>query len=195
LGPNSTLNLGVGTKAPLGDSDLTTPDGLLITADLQPGSGAWDGIGWASVAKQSPWRPTGTLSASLTYRATGKNNSYLNNTATYEFGDEFQATVGYTDQFLLFQSLLISPGVLLRYRRAWQDRIDDQEIPNTGGEWIFVRPEFSAAVSPSLALLGRLELPLYSYVDGTQVTPTSRISIGLRFSMVPKTITLQNPQL
>jgi len=195
VGPNSILNLGAGTKAPIGDSDLTTPDGLLITADLQPGSGAWDGIGWASLAKQTPWRPSGSLAASFTYRATGKNDAYLNNTATYEFGDELQATVGYTDQVFLWQSVLINPGIVLRYRKAWQDRIDDQQIPNTGGEWLFLRPEFAASLTPSLALLGRIELPLFSYVDGTQVTPTSRISLGIRFSHVPKTIVIQNLQL
>jgi len=51
LGSQSVLNLGVGTKAPLGKSDLTTAEGFQLTADLQPGSGAWDILGWLSISK------------------------------------------------------------------------------------------------------------------------------------------------
>lgn len=195
LGANSNLDVGAGTKAPIGRSDLTTTDGLLITADLQPGSGAWDGIGWAALSKQAPWRPSATLSGSATLRATGKNNEYLNGLATYEFGDELQATLGYTDQFLLWQSLLLSPGIVFRYRRAWQDRIDDQQIPNTGGEWIFIRPELNAFLSQNLIFTGRVELPLYSYVDGTQVTPTVRFTFGLRLQIIPNKILIKNASL
>jgi len=194
LGLSSQINLGLGTKAPLGKSDITTAQGIQLTADLQPGSGAWDGIGWMSFSKGVGFRPSAVVSASFTYRLTGKNNSYLNNTSVYEFGDVFQANLGYTDQFLLFNTI-INPGLIFKYRKAGIDKIDNSNIPNTGGEWVFIRPEFSLQLSPSIALQARFELPVYNFVDGTQLTPTSRFTTGLSFKLNKKETNIINSTL
>ncbi|WP_282162445.1 hypothetical protein [Ulvibacterium marinum] len=191
LGERTVLNLGLGTKAPLGKSDLTTEEGFQLTADLQPGSGAWDMIGWLSISKGLNFRPSATISGSFTYRLTGKNNSYLNDTSTYEFGDVIQANLGYTDQFLLFNTIF-SPGVVFKYRNASVDRIEDSDLPNTGGEWVFVRPEFGAQITPSIIVNTRLELPVYSYVDGTQLTPTLRFTAGISFLLKKKEVNILN---
>ncbi len=182
LGNRTVLNFGAGTKAPLGKSDIVSDQGIQLTADLQPGSGAWDGLGWASISKGLNFRPSATISGSFTYRLTGVNNSYLNDTATYEFGDEIQTNLGYTDQFLLFNTIF-NPGLVFKYRKALEDKIDDQEIPNTGGDWIFARPEITIQLTPNISINSRFELPLYSNVEGTQLTPTSRFSAGISFKL------------
>ncbi len=185
LGAETVLNLGAGVKAPVGKADISSDQGILLTADLQPGSGAWDGLGWLSFSKGLGFRPSSTLSGSFTYRFTGRNNSYLNNSATYEFGDEMQTNLGYTDQFLMFNTIF-SPGLIVKYRKAMADKIDDSDIPNTGGEWVFLRPELTTQITSDLGLALRLELPLYSYVEGTQLTPTLRFTGGLSFKLNTK---------
>lgn len=82
LGANTVLNIDVGSKAPLGKSDISSGQGILLTADLQPGTGARDGLGWLSIYKESGFRPSATFSGSITYKLTGQNNSYFNNTST-----------------------------------------------------------------------------------------------------------------
>lgn len=178
---NSALTLGVGGKVPLGDSDLKDDNGIQLTADLQPGSGAWDGIGWVSYVVNPDFRPSGNFMGSLTYRLTGRNDSYLNNTSTYEFGDELQINLGYIDQ-LFFLGTLVSPGLIFKYRKAEEDKVEGLDLPNTGGEWVFIRPEAGVLLSENLNLNFRLELPLYSHVVGTQLTPTSRVTVGLTYS-------------
>lgn len=180
LGSFSVVNYGLGVKAPLGKSDHTTENGIQLTADLQPGSGAWDGLGWVSVSKGLNFRPSGTISGSLTYRLPGKNRSYLNNTAIYQFGNELQANVGYTDQVIILGAL-VNPGLIFKYRNVLEDKIDGQGIPNTGGEWIFVRPELTVPFRQNLNISTRFELPVYSFVEGTQLTPTIRISVGVSY--------------
>lgn len=182
LGDRTLLNLGVGTKAPLGRSDILTEQGIQLTADLQPGSGAWDGLGWVSISKGVNFRPSATISGSFTYRLTGVNQDYLNSTATYEFGTVIQTNLGYTDQFLLFNTIF-GPGLIFKYRKAYEDKIDGSGIPNTGGEWVFVRPEMTVQLTQDISINTRLELPLYSYVEGTQLTPTLRFSAGLSFKL------------
>ena len=191
LGLQTVLNFGIGTKAPIGKSDLTTSEGFQLTADLQPGSGAWDVLGWMSLSKGLNFRPSATLSGSLTYRATGKNNSYLNNNSVYEFGNVLQANLGYTDQFLLF-NVIFNPGLIFKYRQALKDKIDASEIPNTGGDWVFIRPELSAQITPKVLLTTKVEIPVYSNVDGTQLTPTLRFTAGVSFILKKKELNILN---
>lgn len=194
LGLNSVLNLGVGTKAPIGKSDLTTEEGFLLTADLQPGSGAWDALGWMSISKKLNFRPTATVSGSLTYRLTGANDSYLNNSTIYEFGNVFQTNVGYTDQFLLFNAIF-NPGLVLKYRKASFDKIDNSQLPNTGGDWVFLRPELSVKLTPNMVFSSRMELPIYSNVEGTQLTPTLRFTAGISLILKKKKLNILNKAL
>jgi len=189
LGVKSAISLGLGAKAPLGKSDLTNEDGFLLTADLQPGSGAWDALGWLSLSKAFDFRPSATFSGNFVYRSTGVNNSYLNNTSTYEFGNVFQANVGYTDQFLLFNTVF-NPGLIFKYRNASIDKINSINLPNTGGEWVFIRPELSINIITNLLVTLRLELPVYSYVVGTQLTPTTRFTAGVYFKFNNKNNTI-----
>ncbi len=178
LGENTFLNLGTGVKVPLGKSDFTSEEGIQLTSDLQPGSGAWDGLGWLSFSKNGILRPSGTVSTSVIYRFTGVNSSYLNNTSTYEFGNTLQISAGYTDQLLIFNTI-VNPGLVVKYRKSWSDKIDDSEIPNTGGNWVFVRPELNIQITPNFNAITKMEVPLYSYVEGTQLTPTFRVTAGL----------------
>lgn len=182
---NTTLNIGLGSKIPLGKSDIVSNQGIQLTADLQPGSGAFDGIGWLSLAKQLSFRPTATFSSSVTYRFTGVNNSYLNNTSTYEFGNVLQANISYVDEFLVHKTL-INPGLVIKYRKSTVDKINNSIIPNTGGEWLFARAELTIQLSQNLSFTNKLEVPLYSYVDGTQLTPTSRFTTGFTYKFFKK---------
>lgn len=194
LGSNTVLNLGVGTKAPIGKSNLTTEEGFLLNADLQPGSGAWDVLGWMSISKKLNVRPTATVSGSLTYRLTGANDSYFNNSTSYEFGNVVQTNVGYTDQFLLFNTIF-NPGLVVKYRKASFDKIDNSQLPNTGGEWVFLRPELSVQIAPNMVFSSRMEVPIYSYVDGTQLTPTLRFTAGVSFILKKKKLNILNKTL
>lgn len=191
LGSKTVLNLGLGTKAPIGKSNLTSSEGFQLTADLQPGSGAWDVLGWMAISKGLNFRPSATLSGSLIYRATGKNNSYLNNSSVYEFGNVLQTNLGYVDQVLLF-NVVVNPGLIFKYRKSLADRIDSSEIPNTGGEWIFVRPELGVQIGPNIQLNTKIEIPIYSYVDGTQLTPTLRFTAGVSIKLKKKKSILLN---
>lgn len=191
LGKNSIASFGTGIKLPFGESDIRTAQGIQLTADLQPGSGALDYIALLSFSKNLSFRPSAVVSGTATFRFTGVNNDYLNGVATYEFGNGFQANIGYTDQFLAFNTIF-NPGLVIKYRHAQVDKIDSSNLPNTGGEWVFVRPELNVNITPNLSLVSRLEVPIYSYVDGTQLTPSLRFSGGINLRLKKKKNVLPN---
>lgn len=183
LGENN-FAIGIGSKLPLGSSTKTNNQGITFNADLQPGSNAFDVIYFLQYNKSTVFRPSFTIGSRLVYRATGTNNDYLGDT-TYKFGNELQAYLSFSDQFLINKTL-IGPSLSFKYRHADLDKIGGSDLNNTGGDWIFVIPNFSIDLGANIAFLARAELPVYSNVRGTQLTPTYRISTGLLITLTPK---------
>ncbi|WP_397363732.1 hypothetical protein [Olleya sp. R77988] len=177
LGKNSNLNIGLGAKIPFGSSTETNAIGITLNSDLQPGSNTWDTIYYTFISKNLNIRPSFGFFSKIIYRNTGTNNTYLN-TLKYKFGNEFQAFLGFSDQFLLFKTLSNS-SLSFKYRIAEKDRLDGFELENTGGKWLFLLPNFSLNITKSLSINTKVEIPIYSNVDGTQLTPSFRISSGI----------------
>jgi hypothetical protein len=182
----SELQLGIGPKLPLGRTDLTNNLDITLNADMQPGSGSWDLITWAYYARQFAKRPTMVASARVVGRINGMNREYLGS-QTYSFGNSVQFYLGIGDQ-VVWGNRILSPSLSVRYRYAAGDRINDQELDNTGGQWINVLPALSWHFSPRSILHFVPEIPLYSNVGGTQLTPTFRMQVGLyhSFGMIRK---------
>ena len=169
------LTIGIGPKLPTGASDLTK-NGILLGADLQPGSGAWDGIFWSYLVHQLSSRKSTNLSLVSSLRITGTNQDFRQS-QSYRFGNEFQLIAGISDRILLGK-ILVDPSLSIRYRKALQDETDRIEIPNTGGDWIFINPAIGISISKQLAFNFGFELPLYANITGTQLTPSYRINTG-----------------
>jgi len=185
LGENSALNIGVGTKIPLGSSTETNDQGITLNADLQPGSNAWDVIYWSMISKSFDFRPSFTISSRFIYRNTGTNTSYFGD-STYKFGNEFQTYLHFSDQFLLFKTIT-SPSLSLKYRSASQDKIGGFNLDNTGGKWFSIIPNFSIDINSDIVFSAKAEIPIYSFVDGTQLTPTYRLTTGFLIKIPRKT--------
>ena len=185
--------VGVGPKIPLGAADRQDERGITLVADLQPGSGAWDAVFWSEFAHQPFFRPSISFSSRLIYRMTGRNDDYLS-TQVYEFGDEMQLMTSVSDRVLL-GTLIMNPGLTLRYRKAWEDRTNDETVPNSGGDFLFVTPGVSLQLVPDLALQTRLDIPLFRRVIGTQLVPDFRWNIGVFFRLTGSARTETVPQL
>lgn len=186
IGKNSSLNFGIGTKIPLGSSTEANEQNITLNADLQPGSNAWDVLFLTSFSSSFNFRPSLSFSARAIYRSTGTNKTYFDNT-TYKFGNEFQSFLSFSDQFIFLKSI-INPSLSFKYRNAQLDQQGGFNLDNTGGNWISVIPNFSINITPNIAFSTKAELPLYNNVDGTQLTPTYRITTGFLFKIKPKTV-------
>lgn len=169
--PQRELVMGIGFKAPIGPADLKR-DGLLISADMQPSSGAWDGIftGYASSEVLMPLPVRVFISTS--YRRTGSYQRFSFSNAHHRFGNEFVASfgAGYTVGTRLGLTLM---G---RYRSSGADRFADAPIPNTGGQWFFLAPGINVALSNGVSLGLGGQLPLYQNLKGA-------IQLSTKFSL------------
>ena len=191
-GGKSEWWIGAGPKFPTGSADKVDERGLALIADLQPGSGAWDGIFWTQYAHQLDARPSMSLSARLIYRLTGENHDYLGS-QLYEFGNEWQIIAGVGDRLLL-GNFVLDPSLGFRLRRANKDLIDGEVMPNSGGTFLFLMPSLGFNITPQLAIQTRGELPLYSKVVGTQLVPDYRLNAGLYYQLPFKKSVSPNQQ-
>ncbi|WP_347922764.1 transporter [Pontimicrobium sp. SW4] len=181
---NLEFNIGVGAKIPLGSTTEKSTEGIVLNADLQPGSNTWDVIYLMSVGHSFNFRPSFQIGGRIIYRATGINNSYYGNTS-YKFGDEFLSFLSFSDIFVAFKTL-VSPSLSLKYRNVVKDELDEFPLDNTGGNFVSLIPNFTIDITPNITFSTKAELPIYSYVEGTQLTPTYRVTTGVLLRLEPK---------
>ncbi len=180
--PTTGLLLGLGPKIPTGRFNLRDEQGFWISADLQPGSGAWDAISWLSFSTQlTQGKNPLSLNLNATYRLTGTADR-LDGLQRYRFGDEFQAYAGVGGRFL-WGKWLIDPLGMFRLRAVRPDQINGFDLANTGGLFVHAVPGIVWNFSPSTAVRVSSEWPLYRQVSGTQLATSQKITVALFFSL------------
>lgn len=173
------LTIGAGVKLPIGRSTLRS-DGILIPADMQPGTGSWDGILWGYASKGFvPVIPLNVF-LNVSYRANGANNRFGESFQQgYSFGNELFINLGAgyrTDTFLDFT-------VMFRYRNTSHDTFDGAEVPNTSGNWLYLVPGINGKLSDNFTARLGAQVPLYRNLNGTQLTTSYTASIGLFYNI------------
>jgi len=119
------------------------------------------------------------VSARVLARFNGTNQEYLGS-QTYQFGRSGQVYLSLGDQ-LVIGNEIFAPSLSLRFRGAAPDRINGQELENTGGQWINIIPALSWHIRQNIILHLVPEIPLYSKVNGIQLTPTFRMQVGIYY--------------
>jgi len=200
---NSTVwTIGIGPELPTGKTNFNNSFGNVLLADLQPGSGSFDVLIWNQFSTTLKVRPSLTWLTQATYKWNGENDDFgIGNTeTTYQFGNELQVVTGFSDR-LSIGKFLFDPAILFRYRRTASDKSKPNsipqaltEVPSTGGEWIFINPSLTYWFSEDLSLTTGIEFPLFANIEGTQVTPTYRLNVGVyyRLSTEKRNLILEN---
>jgi len=172
------FSVGGGVKVPFGESQLTS-NGLLIPADMQPGSGSWDFLGWLYFSKGRLFDLPLTVVSNLSYRINGTNNRFEVEGFDYKFGNETIAQVG-----LAYKTDFISDySLFLRYRNAQADISRGFQIPNTGGDWVYLVPGINFKIDNSKTVRLSGEIPLYINVNGTQLTTSFTTTLAFYYSI------------
>ena len=176
------LTIGGGPKFPIGRSDHTDENGIILPADLQPGTGAWDILFWGQYAHSGL---AGIENLSIlftsTYRYTTSNRRY-NGQQSYRFGNEWQLIAGFSHRWILGNQL-IDPSVSFRFRNVLPDQVGNSRFDNTGGSWLFLRPAIQWPISPDFSLRLAGDIPLFQYLKGTQLTTSWQITFSLYYQL------------
>ena len=170
------LNVGIGPKLATGSSTENNSIGLLLVNDLQPGSGATDIISRIALTHNLSARPSSSVYGQAVWTSRGTDNDYLGS-QTYGFGSEIQLSGGISDQFITSLTTLY-PALSLRYRNATRDAINDNSQENTGGKWVFLKASLGFDILKENRISIAYERPIYTKVDGTQLSPDHILNIS-----------------
>lgn len=171
------LAVGLGPKIPTGASDVTQ-NGILLPADMQPGSGSWDFVFWSYYSEgYMPDLPL-NIFVTASYKLNTSNQRFANSDAGYKFGNEFVTSfgVGYRTDTIFDYSLSF------RFRSSAVDQFDNEDVPNTGGLWLYALPGLNIKVVDNFITRITGQIPLYRNLEGTQLTTTYTISASFFYN-------------
>lgn len=174
------LSVSAGLKAPLGSSSLSQ-NGHPLNADMQPGTGSWDGLFSAFYSMSLLPASTAAVFAAAAYRHSGTNERF-NAQDRYRFGNETTVSAGAGKSIWTDWAWSVS----MMYRTTRQDQRNDADIFNTGGRWLYVLPslQWSAGRAFDVRVFGRY--PVAQWLRGTQPSTSFAAGISLFYSIGQK---------
>jgi hypothetical protein len=147
-----------GLKLPTGRTDVANADGDLAERTLQPGSGTTD-----------------LLLGGYFRRVLGSGSSWfadllwqrpLNSHEEFRPGDRLSLDIGVRREMSERLGLMLQ----LNYLHRARDSGEQAEPDDSGGKFLFLSPGVSYALGKNLQLYSFVQLPLYQYVNGVQLT-------------------------
>jgi hypothetical protein len=171
------LSIGSGIKFPIGKYDIEN-NGILLPADLQPGTGSWDFLFWGYFSQGFGIGNPVNLFTNISYKLNGFNKRFSNSELGYKFGNELITSLGFGLRTDYFFDLTL----FLRYRNTSADEFDEDKIANTGGNWVYLIPGLNLKTIDNFTLRLNSQIPVYRKLDGTQLTTTYTLSASIFYS-------------
>ena len=158
----------LGLKLPTGQTDLSNAEGTVAERALQPGTGTTDLL----AGLYADGRVTGKL---RWFSQLGLQHA-LDSHQDFKPGDSVSLDLGmgYSQNHAL--SLVLQLNGLIRAH----DTGAEAEPDMSGGRYVSLAPGFSYAVATRTQLYGYVQLPVYQWVRGYQLTADYGVSLGLR---------------
>ncbi len=172
LSPDTSAGIRVGVKLPTGKIDAVSSDGVLAERSLQLGSGSTDILLGAYYYRKLQGNATTVFAQTQWQRPLIERDHY-------EPGQQLSADVG------LRYALTLATSAMLQLNLLWKDRDQgiNAEPAETGGRYAYLSPGVNHALSSRLQVFGFVQLPLYQFVNGTQLSVDKSATIGISWKL------------
>jgi hypothetical protein len=159
-----------GLKLPTGDTKVENDEGEVAERSLQPGTGTTDAFVGAYYQLQ-------LLPQGLSFFLQGTYAAALNTHDEYRPGFRVTADLGLRYEVAERVALLLQLNTLWRGR----DSGEEAEPDDSAGTYVFISPGISVNLARNLQLFGLVQLPVYQYVNGVQLTSDWAVTAGASF--------------
>jgi hypothetical protein len=158
----------LGLKLPTGKYDETNDAGEAAERSLQPGSGTTDALLGVYRHHRRGGSDTTFFAQALWQRPFAERDGYAP-------GQQVALDTG------LRYALAHDTSAQVQLNLLWKDRDRgiNAEPDDSGGRYVFLSPGLSCAINATLQVYGFVQLPLYQYVNGTQLTADWSALAGL----------------
>ncbi len=159
----------LGMKLPTGPTDVNFASGSPLDASLQPGTGSTDLLFGGFQEGQIDRFRLGWFVQGLLEHAVSTRNSYRP-------GDAFNVNAGI--RYGKFGQSL-TPMLQINFIKRIPDSGYNATPLITGGELAYLAPGISVRLGGGTSAFAFIQLPIYQYVQGIQLTPTKILSTGV----------------
>src|SRR2546423_4176720 len=156
-----------GVKLPTGSQDVRNTEGDLAERTLQPGTGTTDLLAGGYFRRM--------LGSGRSWFADVLVQQPLNSRANFKPGRRTSLDLGYRIEATDKLGVMLQLNALHRARDAGSDAEPD----DSGGRFLFFSPGVSYVLTEKLQVYGFLQLPLYQYVNGVQLSADWAIVAGV----------------
>ena len=163
-----TLGLNFGLKLATGRFDVQNADGERAERTLQPGSGTTDALLGAYYAQVLPLKD-------LSWFAQGLLQVPLNSRAGFKPGRRVSLDTGVRYDATDRIGLILQVNGLFKSRDAGENA----EPEDSGGKSFHLSPGISIVATQDVRVYGFLQVPLYQYVNGVQLTARRAAVLGV----------------
>ena len=146
-------------------------EGEVVDRGLQPGTGTLQAVLGAY--------HLGAISPELGYFVQATGQAALADRDGYKPGSFVQTSAALN----LTHWRNVTPQLQISYRKTWRDSGPNSDRPNSGGEQVNLAPGLSAKLGTKVVGFTYVELPLYTRVNGYQLVPKVKASVGLLFHL------------
>ena len=173
--PGNITGLEAGLVLPTGSFHKTFDGGPEageeVDRGLQPGTG--------TVQAAFGIYHLGSVAPELGYFVQLTGQAALNTREDYKPGSSVQATAALN--YTHWRGF--TPQLQLSFRATGKDSGVNSDRDNSGGEQVNLSPGFSARLGSRLTAFGFVELPLYNRVNGYQLAPHAKVSLGVLMNL------------
>lgn len=172
LSPDTSAGIRIGAKLPTGKIDAVSNDGVLAERSLRLGSGSTDILLGAYYYRKLQGNATTVFAQTQWQRPLTERDHY-------EPGQQLSADMG------LRYALTLATSAMLQLNLLWKDHDQgiNAEPDETGGRYAYLSPGVSHALSSRLQVFGFVQLPLYQFVNGTQLSVDKSATIGISWKL------------
>jgi len=164
---HDSYGVNFGLKLPTGDTGMRNAAGALAERTLQPGTGTTDlllgGYFRSAFGSGSSW-----FADALVQTPFGGHDGF-------KPGTRVSFDLGYRHEVSDKLGLMLQLNALHKAR----DEGSNAEPADSGGKFLFLSPGLSYVVAKNVQLYGFVQLPLYQYVNGVQLTADWAAVIGV----------------
>ena len=162
------LGVNLGLKLPTGDTNIVNADGDRAERSLQPGTGTTDLLlgGYFSQAFHL---------SDLSWFTQAMAQLPLNSNEDFRPGKRFALDAGLRYAFVEKASAMLQLNFLYKGR----DSGAQAEPEDSGGKFVFISPGASYSFTRSVQAYAFIQLPLYQYVNGVQLTAQRAYALGI----------------
>jgi hypothetical protein len=163
---------GLAVELPTGDYRLVNPEALfdigVMDPMLQPGSGSFDLV-LSAQASRRVTRGGLDLTGSVSYQANTTND------LEYRYGDDAIASLGLAGPV----GTRVRAALQLKYTHRGRSEYRGEGVESTGGTVVYAIPGLVTSLPGKMSVYVFLPVPVYRYVNETQVAPRLSLVVGM----------------